>query len=93
MDFNQIILSDLLFYLKGLAVGVAVSVPMGPAAILCINRTLERGMFAGLIGGLGIAIADTFYGAIAGFSLTSLADFIFGWFSRLRLIGGLILLA
>jgi threonine/homoserine/homoserine lactone efflux protein len=93
MDLKHMILGDLLFFLKGLAVGLAVSVPMGPAAILCVNLTLERGIFAGLVAGFGITVADTFYGAIAGFGLTSLADFVFGWFSRLRLIGGLLLLA
>jgi threonine/homoserine/homoserine lactone efflux protein len=43
---------------------------------------------AGLLSGLGAATADAFYGAIAGFGLTFLVNFIIGKQVWLYLIGG-----
>ena len=89
MDF---ILQDLIFFLKGMVVGVAVSAPIGPASILCIRRTINRGFFWGMVSGLGVAVADTFYGSIAGVGLTSVADLILGWLIKVRIGGGIFLI-
>ena len=40
-------MSTLLFG-KSLLVGLAVAAPLGPIGALCINRTLERGFWAGI---------------------------------------------
>ncbi len=93
MEFLQeIVLRDVIFFLKGLVVGVAVAAPIGPASIMCIRRTLNHGTVVGLASGLGIALADTFYGCIAGFGMTSLDEFIVEWFTKLRFIGGISLI-
>lgn len=91
MEFGEVIFRDLMYFFKGFAAGLVVSLPLGPSALLCINQTLRRGLVRGLAAGLGIASADTLYGSIVGFGLTSLSDFIFGWLSRLRFIAGFIL--
>ena len=94
MEFIQeIFLRDTIFFLKGMVVGIAVAAPIGPASIMCIRRTIGRGFFLGIASGLGVATADTFYGCIAGFGLTSLADLVVGWFTRVQFIGGLLLVA
>lgn len=56
---------DVLLFGKGLVLGVAIAAPLGPIGALCINRTLERGFWAGVAGGLGTAIADGVYAAMA----------------------------
>ncbi len=90
--FQDIFLRDTIFFLKGMVVGLAVAAPIGPASIMCIRRTINHGFFLGIASGLGVAAADTFYGSIAGFGLTSLTDFIVGWFTKVQFAGGVLLI-
>lgn len=64
------------FFIKGIGVGVAIAAPVGPVALLCIQRTLKEGRLAGFVSGLGAATADTFYGWLAGFGLTFVGRFM-----------------
>src|SRR5512136_2451044 len=75
-------------FLKGLIVGLSIAVPVGPIGVLCIRRTLAQGRIIGLLSGLGAATADALYGAIAGFGLTILSNFLIGQKLWLHLIGG-----
>ncbi len=75
-------------FLKGLIVGLFIAVPVGPIGVLCIRRTLAQNRMIGLLSGLGAATADAFYGAIAGFGLTILSNFLIGQKLWLHLIGG-----
>ncbi len=61
---------------KGLFIGILTSLPVGPIAVLCIQRTLNRGKYHGFVTGLGAATSDLFYAAIAVFSLSFVTDFI-----------------
>ena len=72
--------------------GFAVAAPVGPVAVVTIERTLAHGLKAGLAVGLGAAVADTILGAFAGFGLTVVAAFIEENRDLLRLIGGVILI-
>jgi threonine/homoserine/homoserine lactone efflux protein len=78
---------------KGLMAGLAIAVPVGPVNVLCASRTLRKGRVSGLISGLGAALADTLYGAIAGFSITFLIEFLEREEFWIRVIGGLLLMA
>lgn len=62
--------------LEGFAIGVAVSVPLGPLGILCIQRTVNKTWKSGFISGLGVATSDTFYAIVAGFSVTMIINFL-----------------
>ena len=62
--------------LKGLIVGIIVSIPVGPLGLLCIPRTLARGRRAGLAVGLGGSASDTLYSALALFALSFISGFI-----------------
>jgi putative LysE/RhtB family amino acid efflux pump len=65
------------FLLKGLLLGLAIAVPVGPIGVLCIRRSLTHGFAAGLAGGLGTALADALYAALAAFGFAVLlADWI-----------------
>lgn len=79
--------------LRGVLAGLAIAIPVGPVNILCIERTLKKGRAAGIISGLGAAAADTFYGAIAGFSITLVIDFLIREKFWIRLVGGALLIA
>lgn len=77
-------------FLKGILIGFAIAAPVGPIGILCIRRTLSGRYGLGLMTGLGAGVADTVYGAIAGFSLVSIAALIIQYDFYLRLFGGLL---
>ncbi|WP_343653022.1 LysE family transporter [Herbaspirillum sp.] len=83
---------DILLLGKGMLLGLAVAAPLGPIGALCITRTLERGFWSGVAGGLGTAVADAFYAGLAalGFSAFSAALALID--VPLKLIGGLFLL-
>ena len=51
--------------LKGFIVGICASVPLGPIGVLCIQRTLSKGRNSGFIPGLGAAVSDSIFAAIA----------------------------
>ncbi|MFQ5783678.1 MAG: LysE family translocator [Alphaproteobacteria bacterium] len=78
-------------FVKGLVVGFVVAAPVGPIGVLCVRRTLAEGRVAGLLSGLGAALADAFYGCVAAFGVTAIADFLIGHLDGLRLVGGVIL--
>lgn len=79
------------FFLKGIAVGLVIAVPVGPVGVLCIRRTIFEGRLFGLLSGLGAATADTIFGIIAGFGLTVVSDLLLGYQEWMRAAGGLFL--
>jgi threonine/homoserine/homoserine lactone efflux protein len=81
-----------IFFLKGLIIGFAMAVPIGPIGIMCIRKTLAEGHTRGLIIGLGAATADSLYGIIAAFGLTFISDMITGQHFWVSLVGGGLLL-
>lgn len=84
---------DLALPLRGLAVGLIIAAPVGPVNVLCIQRTIEKGWKSGILSGLGSAVADTVYGAIAAFSISLVIQFLIREEFRIRLIGGVLLVA
>jgi threonine/homoserine/homoserine lactone efflux protein len=82
---------DALFFLKSLFIGFVIAAPVGPIGVLCARRTLLHGRRAGFFSGMGAATADAIYGFIAAFGLTFASDLLVEHQSRLRLIGGAVL--
>ncbi len=82
----------LIFLLKGIIIGFAMAIPIGPVGILCIRKTLTEGSSRGLIIGLGAATVDALYGSIAAFGLTFVSAMIARQELWVRLVGGGILL-
>jgi threonine/homoserine/homoserine lactone efflux protein len=78
--------------LKGMIAGLAISASVGPVNILCFSRALSRGPTSGFISGLGAALADTIYGAMAGFSIHAVIGFLLRDESRIRQVGGSLLI-
>jgi len=80
------------FFIKGIFLGLSIAAPVGPMVVLCIRRTLSKGMLNGFLSGLGTATADGLYGCIAAFGLTMVSSFLLDKKLYLRLVGGVFLL-
>ena len=83
---------DLTIFLKGIIIGFAMAVPIGPIGILCIRKTLTEGLLRGLITGLGAATADLLYGCVAAFGIKIISNTIVTQGMWIRLVGGALLL-
>lgn len=79
-------------FLNGIPLGLAIAAPVGPIGALCINRTLQRGFWAGVAGGLGTALADGAYGLLAASGFAVFASVLARISIPLGLAGGLFML-
>ena len=82
---------DVMF--RGICVGVAASITVGPVAVLCIQRTLSKSRRSGIVSGLGVACADTFMAMAALFFYSMLQTQIEQYNTLLRVIGGVYIFA
>ncbi|MEA2042958.1 MAG: LysE family translocator [Bacteroidota bacterium] len=82
---------DYTFIVKALSIGIAVSAPLGPIGVLCIQRTLNKGFYSGFISGVGAATADIVYAVIAGFGISLVKDFLLENQMPIRLVGSVFL--
>ena len=82
-------LVDLFF--KGLLAGLLVSVPVGPMAVLVIQRTANRDLKSGIYSGLGIAVTDTIWALFAGFSVSYIISFLREHQAVIQIIGAIAL--
>ena len=78
---------------KGFLVGVCASAPIGPIAILVVQKSLSKGHKAGFVSGLGASVVDTFYASIAIFALAFAQKFIEDHQNLILLVGGAVLMA
>ncbi len=74
---------------RGICVGVAASITVGPVAVLCIQRTLSKSRRSGIVSGFGVACADTFMAMAAFFFYSMLQAQIDTYNTLLRVIGGI----
>lgn len=79
--------------LRGFLIGFVASAFLGPIGVLCIQRTLSKNQKSGFVSGLGMASADTFYSAIAFFSLSFVLHFIEDHLMVIKIIGVLCVMA
>lgn len=79
-------------FLKGLAAGFIIAVPLGPVSILCFRRVLTSGGMLGVMTVLGAAAADMLYGLVAALGFTAVTGALLSNRIPLRIVGGLFLL-
>jgi len=79
---------DPLLFVRGLVLGFTIAAAVGPISLLTIRRTLVHGRVYGLASGLGVALADATYAAIAAFGLTAITSILVGGRVLLGLVGG-----
>ncbi len=77
--------------IEGWVIGFVIAVPVGPAAALCIRRSITVGALAGYLTGLGAALGDAVFGAVAAFGLSFIEQFVMLHEAWLRGIGGMVL--
>jgi threonine/homoserine/homoserine lactone efflux protein len=76
--------------IKGLLIGLCISVPLGPIGMLTIQRTLTRGQKYGIVTGLGATASDLVYTIVTLFFLSFVLDFIEQHRFIIQLIGSLV---
>lgn len=74
--------------IKGIIVGLGASIPLGPIGILCIQRTLSKGRWSGFATGMGAAISDIIFSAIALLGLSFVNDFLNTYREWVMMFGG-----
>lgn len=62
--------------IKGIIIGLFISVPLGPIGMLIIQRTLHKGRINGIATGLGATFSDLIYTVVALFFISFVVDFI-----------------
>ena len=62
---------DLALLAKAALIGLSIAAPVGPIALLIVQRTLAEGLAVGLACGLGTAVADALYALLAAFGLVA----------------------
>lgn len=75
---------------KGILIGLCISVPLGPIGMLTIQRTLNRGQKYGVATGLGATFSDLIYTIITLFFLSFVLDIIEENRFVIQLIGSLV---
>ncbi len=69
-----------------------VSAPIGPMGVLCIQRTINKGLMSGFVSGVGATVADLVYASIAGFGITFIVNFLNAQQLIIRVLGGIVLI-
>ncbi len=62
--------------LLAFAIGFVTASPVGPIGLLCLRRTLARGVMTGLVSALGIACAYAFWSYVAVHGLAAASGWI-----------------
>jgi threonine/homoserine/homoserine lactone efflux protein len=77
--------------IQGIIFGFFLALPVGPVGVLCVQRTLAEGRLHGLLSGLGAAVGDALFGAIAAFGVSAVKDWLEAHQDDLRIVGGFVL--
>lgn len=80
----------LLEFLKALLVGLCASAPLGPIAILVLQKSLSYGHRAGFATGLGATTVDTTYAIISIFAFAFAQSFLDKYENLVYIIGGIV---
>lgn len=80
--------------LKGMLIGIIASAPMGPVGVLCVQRTINKGRWFGLVTGVGACVSDIIYALVTGYGMSFVMDIVNDSQMRfiLQIVGGVILL-
>jgi len=84
MDFN--------LFIQGIIIGLTLAVPVGPISLLCIQRSVADGPLHGILSGVGVASADSFYAAVSFLGLTIISGVIITHQYLFRFVAGIVLI-
>ncbi len=83
---------DPTLFTRGIIIGLLAACPIGAVAILCVQKTIQKGFWQGFLMGVGSAFGDFFYAVVTGFSLSFISDFFANHRTIIGIIGGLLML-
>ena len=83
---------DVSLFVQGIIIGLTLAVPVGPLALICIQRTVSEGRLHGIFSGIGVATADSFYAAVTFLGLTVISGLIIAQQFLFRFLAGVILI-
>jgi threonine/homoserine/homoserine lactone efflux protein len=83
---------DFSLFIQGIIIGLTLAVPVGPIALICIQRTLTDGKLHGIFSGIGVATADSFYAAVTVLGLTMISGVIIAHQFLFRFLAGIVLI-
>lgn len=81
------------YLLKGILIGLLFGMPAGAVGAMTVQRTLNHGIKAGLVTGLGSSAADCFYGSVGAFGLTAISELLLKYSSIINILGGSLVFA
>lgn len=84
MDWSLII--------AGVAVGLAMSAPLGPVNLIVIRTALSHDLKVAFLAGLGAVLADVVIAGIAAYGIQSISHLILDYAKILQIAGGLVLI-
>lgn len=79
---------DGVLLVRGLLLGFSIAAPVGPIGVLVIRHSITNGRGAGLMTGLGAAVADGLYGLVGGLGITAVSTLLVDHALWLRIGGG-----
>ena len=79
-------------FIQGIIIGLTLAVPVGPISLLCIQRSVADGPLHGIISGIGVASADSFYAAVSFLGLTIISGVIITHQYLFRFVAGIVLI-
>lgn len=79
--------------LRGVMAGLLASITLGPVGVMCIQRTLSKSRSAGFFSGLGAAVADSLFAALAWFFIAVISSVIESNMQILKVVGGVFVAA
>ena len=91
MTVPGFVFNPIALLIEGSVIGFLIAVPVGPAAALCIRRSITVGAVAGYLTGVGAALGDAVFGAVAAFGLSFVEEFVARREAWLRGVGGVVL--
>lgn len=77
--------------IRGFAIGVLISAPMGPIGMLVIQRTLNKGRWPAFFTGIGASVSDMFYCILTGAGIAFITDFINSNQLVFQIVGSIVL--
>jgi len=79
-------------FIQGIIIGLTLAVPVGPISLLCIHRSVTDGRLHGIVSGIGVASADSFYAAVSFLGLTVISGLIIAQQFFFRFLAGIVLI-
>lgn len=77
---------------RGALLGLMMAAPVGPVGLLCIRRTVQKGLLSGFATGFGAALADVLFSVVAAYGVTAIIETLRAYDGPIRVVGGAFLL-